>query len=72
MSDFFGGDYLMCKSVGRSVCVRQAEGQCRSEHGCTQEDCPLAHEFSDPPVEEVSPEFIPGTGPGWLADRPNE
>lgn len=71
MSGLFGRDYRMCKAVGRTVCVRQTEGQCRGEHGCTQDDCPLSQEFSDAPVEAGSPEFSSRIGLGWLAGRFN-
>jgi len=71
MSGLFGRDYQMCKAVGRTVCVRRTEGECRSENGCQQDKCPLSDDFSQAPVATASPEFSSRIGFGWLAGRFN-
>jgi hypothetical protein len=71
MSDIFSMDYRACSAIGRSVCVRRAEVQCRSENHCVQPDCPLASEFSDAPVAPNSRAATSSIGLGWLAGRFN-
>ena len=71
MSDIFSMDYRACSAIGRSVCVRRAEVQCRSENHCVQPDCQLASEFSDAPVAPNSRAATSSIGLGWLAGRFN-
>jgi hypothetical protein len=37
--------YQYCKRVGKNVCVSRSEGQCRSQYGCTEPNCPLEGAF---------------------------
>jgi hypothetical protein len=71
MGGLFKMDYRRCGVVGRSVCVRRSEGQCREENGCVQDDCPLSSDFAEAPVARATPEFDSRIGMGWLAGRLN-
>jgi hypothetical protein len=71
MSGLFRLDYQTCNMIGRSVCVRQTEGQCRSENHCEQAECPLAREFSDAPVRLDPQAPTSSIGLGWLGGRFN-
>ncbi|HUS55901.1 MAG TPA: hypothetical protein VMY41_18070 [Thermohalobaculum sp.] len=71
MSGLFSTDYQNCETIGRSVCVRRTEGQCRSENHCEQSECPLTREFSDAPALADSRASASSIGLGWLAGRIN-
>jgi hypothetical protein len=71
MSRLFNTDYQNCPLVGRSVCVRRTEVQCRAQNDCTNEFCPLQGEFAQAPIASAAPEFSSRIGFGWLAGRFN-
>lgn len=71
MRGLFSTDYHNCHMVGRLVCVRQTEQECRAQNDCTNELCPLRGEFLQAPVAASAPEFSSRIGFGWLAGRIN-
>jgi hypothetical protein len=64
-------DFRVCDTMGRSVSVRRAEGQRRSENHCEQADCPLMDEFAGRLMEPGSRLITGAMGFGWLAGRAN-
>ncbi len=45
MSIAMNSSYAHCSRQARSVSLEQTEGQCRDQHNCSDEACPLEREF---------------------------
>ena len=40
-----------CPEIGKRVSLSQSSAECRLQHGCEQEHCPLEYEFEPEPVD---------------------
>jgi len=59
------GQYSYCKTAGCQVSLEQTEGQCRDEHHCGDEKCPLEGKFHGRTFAHALNLLAPGIRLAW-------
>ena len=69
MSISVNPSYLQCPRVGHGVCLEQTEGQCRDQHHCGDEACPLEQELGKNQFRRALGMLSASIGQGWADGR---
>lgn len=69
MSHHLDTNFKHCERVQRAVSVDQTEGQCRDQHNCNGDACPLEKEFGQSNFSRSIQALAANLGQGWVVNK---